>query len=170
MTARQLVSLIVAAAGALELVACDDSSSTPTESERATAEHIAKIWDVSFDTRRGQASSAKNERRVSGQLAFVSNLAYRRRSGGDPGNFGTYAIDFSSLGFSVDNESIPVAVAWPLPGDSAEIVLGSPEGTCVVIRASARDDEMRGTWYLRLPRGAGASGKFTATPRFPLGH
>ena len=165
MITRRVFSLIIGVASVLELMACDDASNTPTESERATAEHIAKIWDVSFD-RRG--SSTRN--RVTGQLAFVSNTAYRRASGGDPGNFGTYAIDFSSLGFNLDNESIPVAVAWPLPGDSAEIVLGSPEGTCVVIRASARDDEMSGTWYLRFPRGAGASGTFTATPRFPLGH
>ncbi|HMA21378.1 MAG TPA: hypothetical protein VKO87_11295 [Gemmatimonadaceae bacterium] len=165
MIGRKVVSLIMAAAGVLELTACDDASNTPTESERATAEHIAKIWDVSFN-RRGSATG----NRVTGQLAFVSNGAYRRASGGDPGNFGTYSIDFASIGFNLDNESIPVAVAWPLPGDSAEIVLGSPEGTCVVIRASARDDEMRGTWYLRLPRGAGASGTFSATPRFPLGH
>lgn len=165
MISRRVFSLIIGVASVLELTACDDASNTPTESERATAEHIAKIWDVSFD-RRG--SSTRN--RVRGQLAFVSNLAYRRASGGDPGNFGTYAIDFSSWGFNLDNESIPVAVAWPLAGDSAEIVLGSPDGTCVVIRTSARDDEMSGTWYLRFPRGAGASGTFSATPRFPLGH
>ena len=168
MIARQVVSVIMAAAGILELTACDDASNTPTESERVTAEHIAKIWDVSFDRQRGSTSPGRN--RVTGQLAFVSNLAYRRASGGDPGNFGTYSIDFASLGFSLDNESIPVAVAWSLPGDSAEIVLGSPDGTCIVIRTSARDDEMSGTWYLRLSRGAGASGTFTATPRFPLGH
>jgi hypothetical protein len=167
MISRRVFSLIIGAASVLDLMACDDAANTPTESERATAEHIAKIWDASFD-RRGSTSSRMN--RVTGQLAFVSNTAYRRASGGDPGNFGTYAIDFSALGFSLDNESIPVAVAWPLPGDSAEIVLGSPDGTCVVIRTSARDDEMSGTWYLRLSRGAGASGTFTATPRFPLGH
>ena len=162
-----VLSILIAASCALDVTACDYGGDAPTATERATADRIVNVWQVIFETDAGSATlrSDRIEPMALGEIAFVSNAGYPGRPGSDPANYGTYAIDFKPLGFSLDRESIPVAIAWPLPGDSAEIVLGAPRGNRVVIRVSVTDGALRGRWYLRLPRAAGVSGAFSALPR-----
>jgi hypothetical protein len=104
------------------------------------------------------------QRGAAGQITFVPNRKvqvgyYSVRA---PSNYGTYSIDFSPVGFNLPTASVPTAVAWPVPGDSVEILLGVDADESIVMNGGWNGDTLSGTWYLRLPRGARAGGSFIA--------
>lgn len=164
--AELCIAMIAAA-----IISCDDGHSAEVGADSADARRLDGAWTIQLRVDRLRLESVADKvgqpRTVRGEIALVSN---HWLAGGDdlphPTQYGTYDIDFNTLGFDPRHGGqLPRAAALTRGRDSVELVLEPDDAhESVHLRGAWRGDTIVGRWSLEPVRAGGdAAGTFSMT-------
>lgn len=153
------------------IVGCDDGRSAEVGADSSAARRLDGVWTIQLDVDRLRlepvAGSKGQRRSVRGEIALVSN---HWLAGGDdlprPTQYGTYDIDFSTMGFDPRHGGqLPRAAARMRDRDSVELVLEPDDPhESLHLQGTWRGDSIAGRWSLEPVRAGGdAAGTFSMT-------
>lgn len=171
--------MALVAGGIAMLASCDDSYGASAAVDSVEARRFDGVWTIElrvdrlgFESLSARAHARARARTVRGEVALVAN----HWLGGSedlphPTHYGTYDIDFATLGFDPRHGGeLPRLAARMRGRDSLDIVLEPGDlHESVVLHGVARGDSIAGTWSLEPVRAGGdAAGSFTMSRR--IGH
>jgi hypothetical protein len=122
-------------------------------------------WTVVLE-RDGDAP-AGSRRQVRGEIAITLNdgALEARGMSGRPLLFGSYDVQFDSLGFAGGATTDVPALAGTVVGDSVMLVLGPSSDEPVQLRGLPRGDSLTGRWQAHRRAGIDATGEFVMRRR-----
>jgi len=158
---------------AATIAGCDDGHGAGVAADTPDARRLDGAWTIELRVDRlrlePMTGAAGTNRSVRGEIALVAN---HWLAGGDdlprPTHYGTYDIDFSTLGFDPRHSGqLPRAAALMRDGDSLELVLEPDDPReSVHLQGVWRGDSIAGRWSLEPVRAGGdAAGSYTMIRR-----
>jgi len=179
MTARRgSVPGVMQAAAAMVIVAsCNDGYGASAAVDSPEARRLDGAWVIELRVDRlgfeAVSPGVRGVRRVRGEIALVAN---HWLGGGEdlprPTHYGTYDIDFPTLGFDPRHGGeLPRVAARARGRDSVDIVLEPDDPhESVQLHGAWRGDSIVGEWSLEPVRAGGdGAGSYTMSRRSPTG-
>lgn len=126
----------------------------------AGAIRLVGLWTIRLRTDR--SPGVEEGAQSTGEVAFTLNHERLRGKGFDrlPMLFGTYAIDFTSLGLGAGSGADAPEAEGNLRGDSVSIILAPGSAVPIALRGAVSGDSVSGRWQTTRRSGVAATGEF----------